>query len=138
MARVKAKHLHHPTGYFNCLPSLIRTAEAYINDTFNRLVTPQQVQDKIQSIAQTWKTLLYGTGGELSLNKTYLWLLYWLWEGGKACLATKQDCPESMTITIGREISPSKVQHKDPHELVKQLSILTNLAGDFSKELERR
>eukprot|EP00957_Ditylum_brightwellii_P154450 11753886-Ditylum_brightwellii.AAC.1 len=43
-----------------------------------------------------------------------------------------------MTITIDREISPSKVQCKDPNELVKQLGVLANPAGDFSEELERR
>eukprot|EP00957_Ditylum_brightwellii_P095744 7294888-Ditylum_brightwellii.AAC.2 len=107
-----------------------RAAEAYVNNT--------DCTHLDQSKHQMWETLLYSTGSELSLNKTYWWLLYWLWEGGKAHLTTKHDCLESMTITIGRDISPSKVKHKDPHESIKQLGVLANLASDFSKELEWR
>eukprot|EP00957_Ditylum_brightwellii_P211328 15366049-Ditylum_brightwellii.AAC.1 len=43
-----------------------------------------------------------------------------------------------MKITIGRNVTTSKVKHKDPHKLVKQLNVLANPAGDFSVELEWR
>eukprot|EP00957_Ditylum_brightwellii_P197865 15073317-Ditylum_brightwellii.AAC.1 len=84
-----------------------------------------------------WETLLYSTGGELSLNNKYWWLLYWIWEGGKARLATKQECPESMKITICRDTTKSKVKRKDPHKMVKQLGVLVYHSGNFREELER-
>eukprot|EP00957_Ditylum_brightwellii_P195753 14914077-Ditylum_brightwellii.AAC.1 len=100
--------------------------------------TPAQIQRKIQHITQAWENLLYGTGGELSLKKTHWWLLAWIWEGSKACLATRGELPETMKITVGCSDTSSTVQRKEVNDSVKQLSVMANPAGNFSQELECR
>eukprot|EP00957_Ditylum_brightwellii_P140170 10680860-Ditylum_brightwellii.AAC.1 len=75
--------------------------------------------------------------GKLSLSKTYWWLLYWVWDRGKVRLATTQERPEQMQITVDRAISRSTVKQKEVNASAKQLGVLTNPAGDFSNELER-
>eukprot|EP00957_Ditylum_brightwellii_P155601 11844456-Ditylum_brightwellii.AAC.1 len=77
-----------------------RAAEAYVDNANCTYINqakqhepPSQIQNKIQKIAQTWETLLYETEGDLSLSKTYWWLLNWVWEGGKTRLATMQERP---------------------------------------------
>eukprot|EP00957_Ditylum_brightwellii_P040237 3044608-Ditylum_brightwellii.AAC.1 len=121
------------------------TAEAYVDDTdctyidqTNQNEPPAQIRQKIQHIAQTWENLLYSTGGELSLKKTHWWLRTWIWEGGKAHLATREECPETMKITVGCSNSPSTAQRKEVNDSVKKLRVMANPAGDFSQELERR
>eukprot|EP00957_Ditylum_brightwellii_P085580 6509759-Ditylum_brightwellii.AAC.1 len=66
------------------------------------------------------------------------WLLTWIWEGSKARLATRGECPETMKITVGRSDTPSTVQRKEVNNSVKQLGVMANPAGNFSQELERR
>eukprot|EP00957_Ditylum_brightwellii_P151015 11499475-Ditylum_brightwellii.AAC.1 len=78
------------------------------------------------------------TGGKLSLSKTYWWLLYCVWDGSKARLATTQERPEQMQITVGRATSRSTAKQKEANNSVKQLGVLTNPAGNFSNELERQ
>eukprot|EP00957_Ditylum_brightwellii_P113294 8638611-Ditylum_brightwellii.AAC.1 len=69
-----------------------RVAEAYVDDADCSYVdqndqaneTPTYICDCLQNIAQVWENLIFGSGGQLSHDKTYWWLIWWLWENGKA------------------------------------------------------
>eukprot|EP00957_Ditylum_brightwellii_P008454 641146-Ditylum_brightwellii.AAC.1 len=43
-----------------------------------------------------------------------------------------------MMITVGLSDTPSTVQRKEVNDSVKQLSVMTNPAGNFRQELEGR
>eukprot|EP00957_Ditylum_brightwellii_P104034 7925857-Ditylum_brightwellii.AAC.1 len=68
----------------------------------------------------------------------YWWLLIWIWDGGKARLATRTEYPETMQITVGQSTTLSIVQRREVNNSVKQLVVLANPASDFSQELEHR
>jgi hypothetical protein len=122
-----------------------RVAESYVDDT-DCMYCDQSAQNKdtdvisakIQHTAQTWETLVFGTGGALSLKKTCWWLLHWTWDGGKATMSTVAQAPARIAITLGRSAIPTTVTRKEPNQSVKQLGVLVNPAGSFAVELERR
>eukprot|EP00957_Ditylum_brightwellii_P207077 15351378-Ditylum_brightwellii.AAC.1 len=53
-------------------------------------------------------------------------------------MATKQETPTDMFISIGNASVLQKVQRKELNDSVKQLGVLANPAGDFHDKLLRR
>eukprot|EP00957_Ditylum_brightwellii_P022391 1689424-Ditylum_brightwellii.AAC.1 len=66
---------------------------------------PVTIWESIGKIAQTWEQLLFGLGGKLSPKKTHWWLIWWIWEGSKAKIATKEEMPIDLRITVGWDSS---------------------------------
>eukprot|EP00957_Ditylum_brightwellii_P067317 5108814-Ditylum_brightwellii.AAC.1 len=60
------------------------------------------IQNNIENIAQTWENLIFGPGYKLSLKKTYWWMIWWVWNGGKATMATKVKLLVDIVIIVGR------------------------------------
>eukprot|EP00957_Ditylum_brightwellii_P143120 10904986-Ditylum_brightwellii.AAC.1 len=60
-----------------------RVAEAFVDNTDCTYVdqkdqankTPSRIRNQLKSIAQTWENLIFGSGGSLSHDKTYWWLI---------------------------------------------------------------
>eukprot|EP00957_Ditylum_brightwellii_P068268 5182971-Ditylum_brightwellii.AAC.1 len=63
--------------------------------------TSTSISNNMQKIAQTWKNLIFGSGGKIAAKKTYWWLIWWNWGGEKASRATKEKLPMDLSITIG-------------------------------------
>eukprot|EP00957_Ditylum_brightwellii_P157287 11970226-Ditylum_brightwellii.AAC.1 len=125
LGKDKAKHHLRQIGCFNRLrfsmPYMLLLVAYFSlasarNLEQNAQLKPMWMTLTIQHITQTWENLLYGTGGELSLKKTHWWLLTWIWEGGKACLVTRGELPETMKITVGCSDTPSTVQRKEVND----------------------
>eukprot|EP00957_Ditylum_brightwellii_P089677 6829421-Ditylum_brightwellii.AAC.1 len=53
-------------------------------------------------------------------------------------MATKQEVPTDMSISISNSSVLQQVKRKEVNNPVRQLGVLANPAGDFSKELLRR
>eukprot|EP00957_Ditylum_brightwellii_P005717 436232-Ditylum_brightwellii.AAC.1 len=100
--------------------------------------SPQELRDRINKIGQTWEQLLYGSGGLLSALKTYWYLLFWVWENGKAQLATASELPIDLTLKIGQNQHNSTITRKDPDKAIRQLGVLTSPAGSFKAEAQQR
>eukprot|EP00957_Ditylum_brightwellii_P106712 8141111-Ditylum_brightwellii.AAC.1 len=64
----------------------------------------------LKKIAHVWERLIYGSGGELSRDKTYWWLIWWIWDRETAHIATKQELPLDLPLSIGKETSPSPLK----------------------------
>eukprot|EP00957_Ditylum_brightwellii_P153895 11714092-Ditylum_brightwellii.AAC.1 len=116
-----------------------RVAESYVDDTDCAYIdqkdqqneTPVRIRDRLCKIAKVWEWLIYGSDGELSRKKTYWWLIWWIWEGGNACIATKKDLPLDLMISIGKEDLPTAITRKDPTDSIAQLRLLNNLAAEL-------
>ena len=85
-----------------------RVAEAYVDDSDCTLAdqrtqddSPTQICNKFENIAQTWEQLLFSSGGLLSLDKTFWWLIWWDWTNGEPELANKNKLPLEATIHLG-------------------------------------
>eukprot|EP00957_Ditylum_brightwellii_P163558 12453108-Ditylum_brightwellii.AAC.1 len=48
--------------------------------------TPNRFYVRLENLAHTWGRLIYGSGGELSQNKSYWCLVWWQWDGKKATM----------------------------------------------------
>eukprot|EP00957_Ditylum_brightwellii_P010464 792000-Ditylum_brightwellii.AAC.1 len=68
-----------------------RVAETYVDDADCMYVdqrdqaneSPTRIQNRLKKIVQVWENLIFGSGGQLSHDKTYWWLIQWIWENGK-------------------------------------------------------
>jgi hypothetical protein len=122
-----------------------RVAEAYVDDSNCTLAdqhtqedSPTQIWDKLENIAQTWEQLLFGSGGLLSLDKTFWWLIWWNWKNGEPELANKNDIPLEARIHLGYKHSNNTLKRKNPKESTKILGVRTNPAADFTDEYRHR
>eukprot|EP00957_Ditylum_brightwellii_P149241 11365803-Ditylum_brightwellii.AAC.1 len=70
----------------------------------------------MKTIAQTQEKVVHGTGWELSLNKTYWLLVWWIWKDRKATMATITMAPAEMRIMIGSSGREQLVQCEHPHD----------------------
>eukprot|EP00957_Ditylum_brightwellii_P055499 4205587-Ditylum_brightwellii.AAC.1 len=88
-----------------------RVAEGYVDDcdavTADQRTqdrdTPESIQEKMRGVAQTWADLIYGSRGKVSMEKLCWGLVWWLWTGGKARLATAADIKAEVKLTHGKE-----------------------------------
>eukprot|EP00957_Ditylum_brightwellii_P164362 12512863-Ditylum_brightwellii.AAC.1 len=78
----------------------------YVDQKDQANKTPTSIQDRLKHIAHTWERLIYGSGGKLSRDKMYWWLVWWQWDGKKAIMVTKNDIPITLNITIDKETIP--------------------------------
>jgi hypothetical protein len=122
-----------------------RVAEAYVDDSDCTLADQRtqddsltQIRDKLENIAQTWKQLLFGSGGLLSLDKTFWWLTWWDWTNGEPELVDKNKLPLEATIHLGYDQSKNTLKRKNPKESTKILGVRTNPAADFTDEYRHR
>eukprot|EP00957_Ditylum_brightwellii_P189270 14405923-Ditylum_brightwellii.AAC.2 len=51
------------------------TSNIYVSEEKNKDETPISIRNSIKKIVQTWEQLLFGSGGKLSQNKMYWWLI---------------------------------------------------------------
>eukprot|EP00957_Ditylum_brightwellii_P125382 9556185-Ditylum_brightwellii.AAC.1 len=115
-------------------------ADAYVDDTDAATIdkdtqksdTPLKIRDRLQTIAQTWADLLFGSGGELSKDKTSWYLIWWTWANGIPHMATSAEAPAELKVRVGRDLHLSTIQRKEPTASIKQLGVTTNPVGDFS------
>eukprot|EP00957_Ditylum_brightwellii_P059837 4542780-Ditylum_brightwellii.AAC.1 len=76
-----------------------RVAESFVDDTDCTYLDQQdqeneirtRLRDRLQSIAQTWENLIFGSGGCLSHDKMYRWMIWWIWDGEHAKMATSAE-----------------------------------------------
>ena len=122
-----------------------RVAEAYVDDSDCTLAdqrtqddSPTQIRDKLENIAQTWEQLLFGSGGLLSLDKTFWWLIWWDWTNGEPELADKNKLLLEATIHLGYDQTKHTLNRKNPNEYTKILGVRTNPAADFTDEYRHR
>eukprot|EP00957_Ditylum_brightwellii_P124842 9516315-Ditylum_brightwellii.AAC.1 len=92
----------------------------------------------MKNVAQTWENLLFGSGGKFSQDKTFWYLLWWIWDQGRPTLARAVRVPADLEITIGRDTTLRRIQCLDPDQLIKQLVLLITPLGNFTAEYERR
>eukprot|EP00957_Ditylum_brightwellii_P141487 10778624-Ditylum_brightwellii.AAC.1 len=123
-----------------------RVAEAYVDDADCTYVdqsnqeneTLTRIWNRLKKIAQVWENLIHGSGGELSHDKTYWWLIWWVWENGVSRMATKQDVDIDLAIRFGNDMTETILKRKEPNESIAQLGVKNNLTSDFTNDVNDR
>eukprot|EP00957_Ditylum_brightwellii_P106030 8087923-Ditylum_brightwellii.AAC.2 len=121
-----------------------RVAESYVDDTDCTYLDQQDqenetltsIRNRLHSIAQTWENLIFGSGGSLSHDKTYWWLIWWLWDGEHAKMAASVDVPTDLSIKFGNSQSPQRLKCKEPFDLIPQLGLKNNKAAKYSDAIK--
>jgi hypothetical protein len=66
----------------------------------------------------------------------YWWFIWWIWDGENTHLATKEEMPLDLAITIGCDTLPTAIKRKNCYESFEQLGVWANDAGDMKDELK--
>eukprot|EP00957_Ditylum_brightwellii_P090632 6902580-Ditylum_brightwellii.AAC.1 len=90
-----------------------RVAESFVNDTDCTYLdqqdqqneTPTRICNRLQSFAQTWENLIFGSGGHLFHDKTYWWMIWWICDVEHAKMATSAKVPIDLSIKFGNSLS---------------------------------
>eukprot|EP00957_Ditylum_brightwellii_P184498 14052776-Ditylum_brightwellii.AAC.1 len=56
----------------------------YVDQQDQAIESPTCMQNRLKKIEQVLENLIFGSRGQLSHDKTYWWLIWWIWENGKA------------------------------------------------------
>eukprot|EP00957_Ditylum_brightwellii_P184053 14020394-Ditylum_brightwellii.AAC.1 len=108
----------------------------YLDQKDQENETPTRIRDRLYSIAQTWENLIFGSGGSLSHNKTYWWMIWWIWDGEHAKMATSTEVPMDLSIKFGNSQSPRRLLRKEPFDPIPQLGLKNNPAADYSEDIK--
>eukprot|EP00957_Ditylum_brightwellii_P078824 5994115-Ditylum_brightwellii.AAC.1 len=63
--------------------------------------TPETIQERMCCVAQTWADLIHGSGSEVSMEMSCWGLVWWMWNKGKARLATVAEVDAAIKLTNG-------------------------------------
>jgi len=72
------------------------------------------VVHRLQRLAQHWEQLLFTTGGALSLQKSFWYLMSWHCKKGQPKLVTTSQCPAATHLTAGNNQEPIVVPRIEP------------------------
>ena len=71
----------------------------------------------IEDILQDFERKLYVTGGELSLSKTFYYLIAWMWdEAGNARMGTIEETPGTVSLSKGEGTTKTEIQRYEVNE----------------------
>ncbi len=78
------------------------------NDSIDNKTATQ----RLSTLAQHWKCLLFSTGGAINMPKTFRYLMAWAWKNGIPSLAPISKAPGVMALTSGKQVKVL-CQHSD-------------------------
>eukprot|EP00957_Ditylum_brightwellii_P083770 6367362-Ditylum_brightwellii.AAC.1 len=70
-------------------------------------------------VAQTWADLIYGSEGKVSMEKSCWGLVWWLWTGGKARLATVAEIEAEVKLTHGKANKEAVLNQIKPTDAIR-------------------
>ncbi len=123
--------------------------EAFVDDSFlgvtsdynyDTTKTPQQNSQLfahsaitgLGTLAQQWERLLFATGGAISLQKSFWYLMTWSWtKSGSAKLATETNVPGNLPLTEGNNLGePVAVPRVEPTTTYRTLGVRISPSGN--------
>eukprot|EP00957_Ditylum_brightwellii_P131359 10018201-Ditylum_brightwellii.AAC.1 len=92
----------------------------------------------MRGVAQTWADLMYGSGGKVSMEKSCWGLVWWVWTGGKARLATAADIKAEVKLTHGKENKAVVLNWIKPTDAIRQLGQKNYMLGGHKVDFTKR
>eukprot|EP00957_Ditylum_brightwellii_P036071 2732779-Ditylum_brightwellii.AAC.1 len=65
----------------------------------------------------------------------YWWLIWWIWDGKTATIATKQEVPIRLDVSFREETTTRTIKRINCDDPLKELGLLINPAGDFAQNM---
>jgi hypothetical protein len=90
----------------------------------------------LTTIAQHWERLLFTTGGAINMQKSFWYLIAWVWTNGVPKLVTTKTAPGIMELTSGSSTSPTTVPRLDPTDSFRTLGAYLSPSGSQTKQIK--
>ena len=95
------------------------------------------ITELMEAIIQDFERKLYVTGGELSLPKSFWYLIFWNWQdNGSATMATKEEVPAEINLTQGAGTEKTKLERKEYNSCMRTLGAMVCPAKNMDKQVE--
>ena len=93
----------------------------------------------MKAFLQDFERKLYTTGGELSLAKTFWYMIAWIRKDtGEARMATIEESPGEIHLTSGKAIGKTEIKRYECNEAMRTLGARIAPNGTMDKEIEYR
>jgi hypothetical protein len=92
------------------------------------------VRQEMQQAIDHWESGLKATGGDLVPNKSYWYLINFVWTGEKWRYATKEDIPGDILINNVNDIGRARLQRYEASEAQKTLGVFLAMDGNNMEE----
>jgi hypothetical protein len=121
-----------------------RLTDAFVDDTSLAItdtyksMTPNEMIQRIEKIAQNWERILFLSGGSLNLKKCSWSMLHWEWKQGRPTIYRRQDDDADITLVTRSTGTPSTsvIKYNPPTTSSRLLGVHINPLGDFTEQLD--
>ena len=118
-----------------------RLIDAFVDDSSLGFSDPgymtlETLVAKLTNKSQTWKQLLYFSGGSPNLKKCFwYYVLYWDWEKGRPQLRKMTEQDPTLSLTTQGKDQPIPITRLEPKKASRILGVHLSPLGDFSTQL---
>jgi hypothetical protein len=95
----------------------------------NLTIENKEVILSLTSIAQLWERLLFTTGGAINMQKSFWYLIAWVWTNGVPKLVTTKTAPGAMELTSGSSTSSTAVPTLEAIDSFRTLGFYLSPSG---------
>jgi hypothetical protein len=89
----------------------------------------------MNTVAQHWERLLFSTGGAINMQKSFWYLMAWVWRKGIPSLALTKITPGSMDLTTGSSTNKTTVPRIEISESFRTLGVHISPSGSQTKQI---
>jgi hypothetical protein len=103
--------------------------------TSNNAADNEMTIKAMSSLAHHWERLLFTTGGAINMQKSFWYLIAWIWKNGSPSLANKAQSPGSMDLTSGTDPISTTVPRIEPNDSFRTLGVYLSPSGSQKKQI---
>ena len=101
--------------------------------------SPQEIATKIETIAQDFERKLHSTGGNLSLQKCFWYLIDWIWDDEGNTEMRKIDQGQAIvSLTQGQFSDKHIIKREEVDSAIRTIGVRVNPMGDHRIEYQYR
>jgi hypothetical protein len=104
----------------------------HYNHTRDNIATIQS----LLTVAQHWERLLFSTGGAINMQKSFWYLIAWVWKKGIPKIATSTTAPGKMELTSGYSSTTTTVPRIEPSDSFRTLGVYISPSGSQLKQIK--
>jgi hypothetical protein len=129
--------------------SINRIGDVFVDDTAlflilshledSKNITPDYIASKMEEIAQDFERKLHSTGGGLSLQKCFWYLIHWTWdEEGNAHMSKIHNSPTEINLTKGSFSTKHTIKREEINQARRTIGVQINPTGKPQDEYNFR
>jgi hypothetical protein len=112
------------------------TLDATLTPSENKQREFTHTVSNLHTLAQHWERLLFTTGGAINLQKSFWYLMHWVWNKDKPRLATISQTSSSLHLTSGYSATPKTIPRIESTTAFRTLGVYISPSGCQKKQTE--